>query len=117
MASGSEVAIALEAVRTLHSEGVAARLVSVPCQEWFEAQDEDYRATVLPAQVTARVSVEAGTAMSWHHYLGTHGKAVSLEHFGASADYQRLYQEFGITAEAVCAAARESLAQVQGAQA
>ena len=110
MASGSEVAIALEAAQTLRAEGTKVRVVSVPSHEWFDRQDAAYRESVLPAAKRARVSVEAGTAMSWHRYLGTAGRAVSLEHFGASADYQTLYREFGITPEAVVAAAKESIA-------
>ena len=77
--------------------------------EWFDQQDADYRESVLPSSVTARVSVEAGIAMPWKGYTGTAGRNVSLEHFGASADYKTLYREFGITAEAVAAAAREIL--------
>ncbi|MFF0991603.1 transketolase, partial [Kocuria nitroreducens] len=107
--TGSEVSLAVEARQMLQAQGVAARVVSMPCREWFDAQDPDYRETVLPASVRARVSVEAGIAMSWHDILGEHGRAVSLEHFGESADYQRLYREFGITAEAVTTAAQESL--------
>lgn len=110
MATGSEVQLALAAAEELAGSGVAARVVSVPCLEWFEAQDADYRESVLPAAVRARVSVEAGIAMPWHRHLGEAGRAVSLEHFGASADYARLFAEFGITAEAVVAAARESIA-------
>ncbi|APT90739.1 transketolase [Corynebacterium sphenisci DSM 44792] len=110
MATGSEVQLALAAAEDLTGSGVAARVVSVPCLEWFEAQDEDYRESVLPAAVRARVSVEAGIAMPWHRHLGEAGRAVSLEHFGASADYARLFAEFGITAEAVVSAARESIA-------
>jgi transketolase len=75
--------------------------------EWFEAQDAAYRESVLPAAVTARVSVEAGIAMPWKAYTGLTGRNISLEHFGASADYKTLFREFGITAEAVAAAARE----------
>ena len=75
----------------------------------FDEQDEEYRESVLPAAVTARVSVEAGIAMPWHRFLGTHGRAVSLEHYGASADAKTLFREFGFTAEAVVEAARESL--------
>jgi transketolase len=89
---------------------VSARVVSVPSLEWFEEQDAAYRESVLPASVTARVSVEAGLALTWYRYLGTRGRAVSIEHFGASADYKTLFREFGITAEAVVAAAKESLA-------
>jgi len=114
LASGSEVEIALAAAETLAEQGRAVRVVSMPCFEWFAAQDDAYRSSVLPADVHARVSVEAGTAQSWHQFLGTYGRAVSLEHFGASADYKRLYEEFGITAEAVVAAAEESISAVEG---
>ncbi|GEO92701.1 transketolase [Kocuria flava] len=108
--TGSEVALALEARTQLAAQGVAARVVSMPCREWFDAQDQDYRDSVLPPAVRARVSVEAGIAMSWRDLLGDAGRAVSLEHFGESADYETLYREFGITAEAVAAAAQESIA-------
>ncbi|MBC3185511.1 transketolase [Corynebacterium sp. zg-331] len=110
MGSGSEVQLAVEAAEELERQGVAARVVSVPCLDWFSQQDQAYIDEVLPPEVTARVSVEAGIAMPWHRFLGSRGRAVSLEHYGASADYQRLYQEFGITAQAVVAAAKESLA-------
>ncbi|MCQ9383975.1 transketolase [Brevibacterium sp. 50QC2O2] len=113
LASGSEVEIALTAAETLTGSGVAARVVSVPCMEWFDRQDADYRASVLPSAVRARVSIEAGGAMSWYRYLGTEGRAVSLEHFGASADAKTLYREFGLTAQAVVAAAEESMAAVK----
>ncbi|MEF3121614.1 transketolase [Kocuria flava] len=112
--TGSEVALALEARTQLAAQGVAARVVSMPCREWFDAQDQDYRDSVLPPAVRARVSVEAGIAMSWRDLLGDAGRAVSLEHFGESADYQTLYREFGITAEAVAAAAQESIAAACG---
>ncbi|MFE5671741.1 transketolase [Agromyces sp. NPDC056523] len=110
IATGSEVQVALAARGELASEGIQARVVSAPSLEWFEEQDAAYRESVLPASVTARVSVEAGLALSWYRYLGTRGRAVSIEHFGASADYKTLFREFGITAEAVVAAAKESLA-------
>ncbi|MFF2276423.1 transketolase [Agromyces sp. NPDC058126] len=110
IATGSEVQLALSARETLAAEGIGARVVSAPSLEWFEAQPAEYREQVLPAGVTARVSVEAGLALSWQRYLGTRGRAVSIEHFGASADYKTLFREFGITAEAVVAAAKESLA-------
>ncbi|AGP30801.1 transketolase [Corynebacterium terpenotabidum] len=106
LATGSEVQLAVEAAATLESEGIGTRVVSVPCMEWFEAQDADYRESVLPAAVSARVSVEAGIAMPWKAYTGLAGANISLEHFGASADYQTLFREYGITAEAVAAAAR-----------
>jgi transketolase len=108
--TGSEVQFALEARELLKGEGVNARVVSVPSQEWFAEQDAAYRESVLPASVTARVSVEAGLALTWAPYLGAHGKAVSIEHFGASADYKTLYREFGITTDAVVQAAKDSLA-------
>ncbi|MGX5694579.1 transketolase [Agromyces soli] len=111
IATGSEVQLALAAREQLAVEGIGARVVSAPSLEWFEEQDASYREAVLPAAVTARVSVEAGLALSWQRYLGTRGRAVSIEHFGASADYKTLFREFGITAEAVVAAAKESLAQ------
>lgn len=110
LATGSEVQVALAAREQLAADGVQARVVSVPSLEWFEEQDAEYRESVLPASVTARVSVEAGLGLSWYRYLGTRGRAVSIEHFGASADYKTLFREFGITAEAVVAAAKESLA-------
>ncbi|WP_294179016.1 transketolase [uncultured Schumannella sp.] len=110
LASGSEVQFAVEARAALAEDGIQARVVSVPCQEWFEEQSAEYRESVLPASVQARVSVEAGLALTWAPYLGDAGRSVSIEHFGASADYKTLYREFGITTEATIAAAKESLA-------
>ena len=115
--TGSEVQLAVEARETLEAAGVATRVVSAPCLEWFAEQDEEYRESVLPSSVRARVSVEAGIAMSWHKIVGDAGRSVSIEHYGASADYQTLYREFGITAEAVVAAAHESVAAARGAHA
>ncbi|WP_030014326.1 transketolase [Curtobacterium sp. S6] len=109
IASGSEVELALEARRTLAQQSIAARVVSMPCREWFDRQDASYRESVIPASVMARVTVEAGSAMSWNDLLGTYGRAVSLDHFGASADYKTLYKEFGITPEAVVESALESI--------
>jgi len=86
----------------------------MPCVEFFDQQDAAYRESVLPRSVRARVSVEAGIAMPWYRFLGDAGRAVSLEHFGASAPYQTLFTEFGITSDAVAAAARDSLAAVNG---
>ena len=100
MASGSEVQIALAARETLQAEGIGARVVSVPCLDWFEAQDADYIECVLPQAVTARVSVEAAIAQPWWRWIGSQGRPVSLEHYGASADAATLYREFGITADA-----------------
>ena len=110
VATGSEVAIALEARDVLQSAGVGTRVVSMPCVEWFDEQDESYRHSVFPPAVKARVSIEAGIAQCWQRFVGDTGRTVSLEHFGASADYQRLYQEFGLTPAAVVTAATESLA-------
>ncbi|WP_127129119.1 transketolase [Georgenia sp. SYP-B2076] len=114
MGTGSEVQLALAAREQLAAEGIKARVVSVPSQEWFAEQDEAYREQVLPAAVRARVSVEAGLAMSWRHLVGDAGRSVSLEHYGASADYKVIYEKFGITAEAVAAAAKESIAAAAG---
>ncbi|MBD8058883.1 transketolase [Cellulomonas sp. JH27-2] len=108
--TGSEVQLAVAARETLEAAGVATRVVSAPSLEWFAAQDDAYRESVLPSSVRARVSVEAGIALSWHRIVGDAGRTVSLEHFGASADYETLYREFGITAEAVVAAAHDSIA-------
>ncbi len=115
LATGSEVAIALVAAEELQAGGTAARVVSMPCQEWFDAQPADYRESVLPRGLRARVSVEAASAMSWHKYLGDAGRAVSIEHFGASADYATLYEKFGITPAAVVSAAEESIADANTA--
>lgn len=109
IATGSEVSIALSAQQTLESSGVSTRVVSAPCLEWFDAQDAEYRESVLPHAVTARVSVEAGISQGWWKYVGSGGRCISLEHFGASAGAEKLYAEFGITADAVVAAAQEVL--------
>ncbi|UNK72293.1 transketolase [Microbacterium sp. H1-D42] len=109
IATGSEVQLAVEARETLAAEGVAARVVSAPSLEWFAEQDEAYRESVLPASVTARVSVEAGSVVGWRGIVGDRGRSVGIDHFGASADYKTLFQKFGITAEAVVAAARETI--------
>jgi transketolase len=110
IATGSEVQLAVEARERLQSGGVPTRVVSMPSVEWFEEQDQGYRDRVLPPSVRARVAVEAGIGLTWYRYVGDAGRTVSLEHFGASADYKVLFREFGLTADAVEAAARESLA-------
>ena len=110
VATGSEVQIAVAAREQLQAEGIPTRVVSMPCREWFDAQDDEYRAEVFPTQVRARVSVEAAVGQGWREIVGDAGRVVSLEHFGASAAYQKLYEEFGFTAEAVVAAAKGSLA-------
>ncbi|WP_047690215.1 transketolase [Kocuria sp. ZOR0020] len=114
--TGSEVQLALEARESLAAEGIKGRVVSMPCREWFDNQDADYRESVIPSAVQARVSVEAGIAMSWNDILGSYGRAVSLEHFGESAAYEKLYQEFGITAKDVASKAHESIDAVAAAQ-
>nr|WP_202544055.1 transketolase [Streptomyces sp. SID8382] len=107
--TGSEVQLAVEARERLQAAGVPTRVVSMPSVEWFEEQDKGYRESVLPPSVKARVAVEAGIGLTWYRYVGEAGRIVSLEHFGASADYKVLFREFGLTAEAVVTAARESL--------
>jgi len=89
---------------------VQVRVVSAPCLEWFEEQPQAYRDEVLPPAVTARVSIEAGISLGWRKYVGDAGRSVSIEHFGASADWKTLYREFGITADAVVAAVKEVVA-------
>jgi transketolase len=111
--TGSEVSIALEARDQLAAEGISARVVSMPCVEWFTVQDESYRREVLPPTIRARVSVEAGITGPWRLFVGDAGASIGVDHFGASAAYQKIYQEFGITAERVAAAARDSLARVR----
>jgi transketolase len=110
IATGSEVEIAIKARLELEATGVATRVVSAPCLEWFDEQPAAYREQVLPSAVKAKVSVEAGLNLGWSKYVGPFGKSVSIEHFGASASPAILYREFGMTAEAVVAAARESIA-------
>ncbi|MFF8501876.1 transketolase [Streptomyces anulatus] len=114
VATGSEVHIALEARELLAAEGCDARVVSLPCQEWFAEQPSVYQDAVLPPDIRARVSVEAAVAQGWRDVVGDAGRTVSLEHFGASAAYERLYEEFGITPRAVADAARESIRAAAG---
>ncbi|MFI1443934.1 transketolase [Streptomyces fructofermentans] len=114
IATGSEVQLAVETRERLEAEGVGTRVVSMPSVEWFEEQSAAYRDQVLPPSVGARVAVEAGIGLTWYRYVGDRGRIVSLEHFGASADADTLFAEFGFTAENVAAAARESLAAVRG---
>ena len=109
IATGSEVQLAVEARTQLEAEGIKTRVVSAPCVEWFDEQSEEYKESVLPSNVAARVSVEAGLSLGWSKYVGRSGESVSIEHFGASADYKTLFREFGMTTEAVIAAAHKSL--------
>lgn len=101
MATGTELDIALKAWEKLTADGVAVRLVSMPCTEWFDEQDEAYRTSVLPRNITARVAVEAGIRQSWDKYLGENGRFVGMSSFGASAPFAELYKHFGITPEHV----------------
>ncbi len=117
VATGSEVQLAVEAAERLEKGGVATRVVSMPCREWFEKQTKGYREKVLPARVRARVSVEAGIAMGWHDVVGDAGRIVSIEHFGASADAETLFRKFGITTEAVVKAGKSSLKAVRASDA
>ena len=110
IATGSEVSLALKSQAELVAQGIATRVVSAPCLEWFEQQDQSYKEKVLPKSVKARVSIEAGIAMPWFKFIGDHGVAVSLEHFGASASATTLFKEFGFTVENVVNAAKQSIA-------
>jgi transketolase len=110
--TGSEVQICVAAQERLEAEGIPTRVVSMPCVEWFRRQDEAYKRTVFPTDVKARVSVEAAVSQGWHEWVGEAGECVALEHFGASAPYTVLYEQFGMTAERVVAAARSSLSKL-----
>ena len=111
--TGSEVQIAVHARELLAAEGISARVVSMPCLEWFRVQDTSYQEEVLPAAVRARVSVEAGITPPWKEIVGDAGESVGVDHFGASASYTKLYEEFGLTAERVAEAARTSLSRTR----
>jgi transketolase len=110
IATGSEVQFALEAQEQLSAEGIAVNVVSMPCVEWFKEQPKSYQDSVLPPNLKARVSVEAGLTLGWREFVGDQGVSVGIDHYGASADYQTLYREFGITTEAVVAAVKTSIA-------
>ena len=114
IATGSEVSLAIEARETLESKGVSTRVVSMPCREWFDAQDQDYIDEVLPPNVRARVSVEAGVSMGWRDVVGDAGRIISIDHYGASAGASTLFREFGFTPAAVVAAAKESIQAAGG---
>ncbi|MBV8863669.1 MAG: transketolase [Mycobacterium sp.] len=109
IATGSEVQIAVAAQKALSEKDIPARVVSMPCLEWFESQSDEYRDSVLPPSVSARVAVEAGIAQCWHKLVGDTGEVVSIEHYGESADYKTLFREFGFTHEAVVDAAERAL--------
>ncbi len=109
--TGSEVQLAVEARTILESQGIPTRVVSMPCVEWFREQDSAYKQTVLPPAVKARVAVEAGISLGWREFVGDAGEVLGLEHFGASAPYKTIYEQFGLTADRVVAAAKASLAK------
>ncbi len=109
--TGSEVQLAVEARTILESQGIPTRVVSMPCVEWFQAQDAAYKQTVLPPAVKARVAVEAGITLGWREFVGDAGEVLGLDHFGASAPYKTIYEQFGLTADRVVAAAKASLAK------
>jgi len=114
VATGSELSLAVEARKELEAKGVATRVVSMPCREWFDAQDDSYKESVLPKNIKARVAVEAGHPMSWYDIVGTDGRVVGIDHFGASADAKTLFTEFGFTPAKVVEAAEASIAAVEG---
>ena len=109
IATGSEVQLAVEATKLLAGRDIRAYVVSMPCVEWFESQPQEYRDSVLPPDVSARVAVEAGVAQSWYKIVGDTGEIISIEHYGESADDKTLFREFGFTPEAVAAAAERAI--------
>ena len=109
IATGSEVQFAVAARLILEAEGISTRVVSAPCLEWFDGQSQDYQDAVLPKDVKARVSIEAGVTAGWRKYVGDSGESIGIDHYGASADYKTLYREFGITTEKVVQAAKNVL--------
>jgi transketolase len=115
LATGSEVAICLAAYEQLKTEGIRARVVSMPCWELFEKQTPEYRDSVLPPTVTARVAVEAASGFGWTSYASAGGAVLAMQTFGASAPLEQLLHKYGFTAEHVVTAAKEQLARVRGA--
>jgi transketolase len=111
IATGSEVAIALDAQAKLEKEGIRARVVSMPCWELFEAQDPAYKESVLPASVAVRVSVEAGATLGWSRYLGPRGEAIGVDRYGASAPAEIIYEKLGLTPERVATVVKSLLAR------
>jgi len=109
IASGSEVSLALKAREILEADGASVRVVSMPCVEWFRAQPESYQQQVLPQDIKARVSIEAGVSQGWRELVGDSGEIISIEHFGASAEGSVLFEQFGFTPDRVVAAAHAAL--------
>jgi len=106
MSARSEVPLAVNAAIALATQNIAARVVSMPSWDLFEAQSQAYRDEVLPPSITARVAIEAAATLGWHRYVGLDGEVIGLDHFGASGPYQTLYEEFGITTAHVVEAAQ-----------
>ncbi|MDP4803422.1 MAG: transketolase [Candidatus Nanopelagicales bacterium] len=117
LATGSEVALAVQAHAELQALGMQARVVSMPCLEWFDEQDAKYREGVIPSKVRARVAIEAGATLGWYKYIGTEGVVIGIDHFGASAAAETLFTEFGITVTAIVEAAQTSVARDRGVNA
>ena len=111
IATGSEVHVAIEASRILAEQNISARVVSAPCLEWFEEQSDSYKESVLPKNLRARVSIEAGVGVGWQKYVGDNGEIISLEHFGASASAGSLFKDYGFTAENIVLAAKRTIAR------
>jgi transketolase len=109
LATGSEVHLALDAAERLAEDGIEIRVISMPCWELFEKQTDDYKKSVLPVEISARVAIEAGATQGWHKYVGTTGEVIGLDHFGASAPISNLFSNFGITADAVVKAVKNQL--------
>jgi transketolase len=117
LATGSEVALAVQAHAELQALGIQARVVSMPCLEWFDEQDAKYREGVIPSKVRARVAIEAGATLGWYKYIGTEGVVIGIDHFGASATAETLFTEFGITVGAIVEAAQSSVLRDRGVSA
>jgi transketolase len=109
IATGSEVAVALAAADQLEAEGIAVRVVSMPCRELFDQQEAGYREKVLPSSIPVRVAIEAGRSLGWERYVGCEGTIIGVDRFGASAPFQRIYAEFGLMAERIVAAVKQHL--------
>ena len=113
IATGSEVALAVSAYEVLEDQGVKVRLVSAPCLEWFKEQPDSYKEELLPSEIKARLSIEAGIAQGWRDLIGDSGESISIDHFGASASHTTLFKEFGFTVERVVEAAHATLKRVR----
>lgn len=109
LSTGSEVALCLQAQEQLKGEGIASRVISMPSWEIFELQEESYRNSILPPDVTARISVEQASTFGWEHYVGLKGRSIGMKTFGASAPLEELLKKFGFTVEHIVAAAKELL--------